>query len=198
MTEAVETTEEEVAQVDDETPDEEVVEDPAAGLKKALASERKARRDAERQAREAAAALADRDKEPGEQAIEQAKREALEEARKGFNERLVRAELKAALAGKVRNASLALKVIDASEIDVSDDGEVDSQSVTDAIDALLKEYPDLAPDDNKFRGGADQGAGNKVARPSQLSAADVKNMSPQEIDKARHDGRLNDLLGIKS
>ncbi|MDR7189774.1 F0F1-type ATP synthase membrane subunit b/b' [Microbacterium sp. BE35] len=121
-----------------------VDEDPSAGLKTALAKERKARREAEARERKAAAALADRDKEPAEQAIEQAKREAREEAQRGFNQRIVTAELKAALSGKVNNAALALKVIDTSVIDVDDNGEVDAQSVTDAIDALLAEYPELA------------------------------------------------------
>lgn len=142
----VETTDDEQIETDEieETTDEVVDEDPSAGLKKALAAERKARREAERKARDLEAARADADKEPAEQALEQARREAREEAQKGFNQRIVTAELRAALAGKVNNAALALKVIDTSVIDVDDSGEVDAQSVTDAIDALLAEYPELA------------------------------------------------------
>lgn len=199
MPEPVETTEEEAVETEAETEatEEVVEEDPTDGLKKALAAERKARKDAERKAREATAALADRDKEPAEQAIEQAKREAVEQAQSSFNQRLIRAELKAALTGKVRNPALALKVIDTSEIEVTGDGDVDAQSVTDAIAALLEEYPDLAPDAGKFQGSADQGSQGKTSRPSQLTATDIKNMPPQQIEKARKDGRLNDLLGIR-
>jgi len=195
------TTEEEFdePEAEEQAPDEEQAqEDPNEGLKKALAAERKARREAERKAREAAAALADRDKEPEEQALEKARREALEQAQSAYNQRLIRAELKAELAGKVRNPALALKVIDTSDIEVSADGEVDSQSVRDAIQALLDEYPDLAPDGNKFQGGADQGSRGKVARPSQLTRTDIQNMSASEIEAARKAGRLNDLLGIKN
>lgn len=197
MSETVETTVDEVEEQEEtETVEEAVEEDPAAGLKKALAAERKARKEAERAARDAAAALADRDKEPAEQALEKAKREALEEAQDGFNQRLIRAELKAALVGKVRNPALALKVIDTSVIDVTSDGDVDAQSVTDAIDALLDEYPDLAPDPGKFHAGVDQGARGKSPAPSQLTESDIKNMTAQQIDQARKDGRLNRLLGV--
>lgn len=198
--EQVETTEEiEQAEGAAETTEETVVEeDPTAGLKKALAAERKARKDAERKAREFEASLQDRDKEPAEQAIEQAKREALEQAQSAYNQRLVSAELKAELKGKVRNVALALKVIDASEIEVSSDGDVDTQSVTDAIDALLEQYPELAPDEGKFKGGADQGARGKDSRPKQLTRTDIQNMTPQQIEKARQEGRLNSLLGVQS
>jgi len=198
-TETVETTDEateDTTDVVEETTDEVVDEDPSAGLKKALAAERKARREAERKARELEAARADADKEPAEQAIEQAKREARQEAQSAFNQRLVQAELKAALAGKVNNTALALKVIDASAIDVDDSGEVDAQSVTDAIEAALSEYPELRPADQKrFPGTADQGAKGKATRPLQLTREQLKSLSPEQILEAEANGQLADLLG---
>lgn len=199
-TEDVETTAEEIEETVevDETTDEVVDEDPTAGLKKALAAERKARREAERKEREATTRLADRDKEPAEQAIEQAKREAREEAQTAFNQRLVNAELKAALAGRVNNPALALKVIDSSEIDVDANGEVDAQSVTDAIEAALTEYPELKPmNEKKFTGTADQGAKGRVARPHQLSREEFAALSPEQQVKAHESGQLDDLLGVK-
>lgn len=198
--ETVETTDEEIVEVDevDETTDEVVDEDPTAGLKKALAAERKARREAERKQREADQKLADAGREPAEQAIEQARREAREEAQNAFNQRLVQAELKAALAGKVNDPALALKVIDASEIDVDANGEVDPQSVTDAIEAAIAQYPVLRPADvKKFTGTADQGAKGKGVKPPQLSREELAALSPEARIKAHEAGQLDDLLGRK-
>lgn len=197
-TEAVETTDEEIEDTTEteDTTDEVVDEDPSAGLKKALAAERKARREAERKARELEAARADAEKEPAEQAIEQAKREARQEAQTGFNQRLVQAELKAALAGKVNNPALALRVIDASVIDVDDTGEVDAQSVTDAIEAALTEYPELRPADQKrFNGTADQGTKGKASQPQQLTREQLKSLTPEQIVEAEANGQLTNLLG---
>ena len=195
--ETVETTDEEIVETDTdaEATDDVVEEDPTAGLKKALAAERKARRDAEKKASALEAARADADKEPAEQALEQARREAREEAQNAFNQRLVQAELKAALAGKVSNTALALRVIDTSVIDVDTNGEVDAQSVTDAIEAALTEYPELKPmTEKKFTGTADQGSKGKVGRPHQLSREELAALSPEARIKAHESGQLDDLL----
>ena len=202
--ESVETTDTDENAVDESTTtsdtsgEEEVTEteDPTAGLKKALAAERKARRDAEKKASALEAARADADKEPAEQALEQARREAREEAQTAFNQRLVQAELKAALAGKVSDTSLALKVIDTSVIDVGDDGEVDPQSVTDAIEAALNDYPVLKPaTEKKFGGTADQGTKGKATRPQQLTREDIKSLTPEQVVAAEAAGQLDALLG---
>ena len=201
-TETVETTDEETTDTTDATDivedatDEVVDEDPSAGLKKALAAERKARREAEKKASALEAARALADKEPAEQAIEQARREAREEAQTAFNQRLVQAELKAALAGKVSDTALALKVIDTSVIDVGDDGEVDSQSVTDAIEAALKDYPVLKPaDQKKFSGTADQGTKGTATRPQQLTREELKSLTPEQVVAAEAAGQLDKLMG---
>lgn len=118
--------------------------DHDAGAKKALQAERQARKAAERELPALRTEIANRDKPAEEIAIEQARREAREEARNAYNKRIVSAELKAALTGKVTNPALALKVADISAIEVSDGGEVDMQSVTDVIQALITEYPELS------------------------------------------------------
>jgi hypothetical protein len=203
--ESVETTDTEQNAVDDatattsDTSGEEEgteTEDPTAGLKKALAAERKAHREAARKLSALEAARADADKEPAEQALEQARREAREEAQTAFNQRLVQAELRAALAGKVNNPALALKVIDASEIDVDANGEVDPQSVTDAIESALSQYPELNPVGvKKFTGTADQGTKGKATRPHQLSREELAALSPEGRVEAHANGQLDDLLG---
>lgn len=199
MTDAVEMTEEveadEVESDEAENVDAEVTEeeDPTAGLRKALQAERKAHREAERRAKAAEQALADKDKPAEEAALDAARREAREDALKTANERLVRAELKAALAGKVTNPALALRLIDTSEIEVDADGDVDTDAIDAAISALLDEAPELRT--ARFQGGADQGAKGKGAKPAQLTQADLKNMTPEQINEARKSGRLDKLLG---
>lgn len=112
------------------------------------------------------------------------------------NERVVRSEVKAAAAGKVKRLDLLLKVVDLSAIAVDEAGDPDPSAVEDAISAFLAEYPELAADAQKFSGSADQGAKGRAAKLAQLTQQDLDRMSPSEINAARREGRLNDLLGI--
>jgi hypothetical protein len=186
--------------VDPEVPVEPTPETDKPDLVKDLVEQRKALR-AEKAALKSRlealeAEVANKDKPAEEQALENARREARQEAQTAFNQRLVQAELKAALAGKVSDTSLALKVIDTSVIDVGDDGDVDPQSVTDAIEAALKDYPVLKPTDpKKFGGTADQGSKGKATRPHQLTREDIKSLTPDQIDAAEAAGQLDTLLG---
>lgn len=170
--------------------------DPNAGAKKALSAERVARKAAESELKALKAELALKDKPAEEQALEAARAEARTEATTKANERIVRAEVKAAATGKVKNPALALKLIDTSEIEVDDDGEVDSDAVSAAVADLLELYPELAADGSKFTGSADQGAKGKASKPSQLSKQDIESMSEREVNEARRAGRLNTILGI--
>lgn len=175
----------------------EPVEDPNAGAKKALVAERTARKAAEKELAAFRAAAALKDKPAEEQALELARAEGRTEGTAKGNERLIRAEVKAAATGKVKNPALALKLIDMSGIDVDEDGEVDSDALNDAITALLAEYPELAADGSKFGGSADQGAKGKAHKPSQLTRQDLTKLTPDEVLQADRDGRLNTLKGIK-
>jgi hypothetical protein len=152
----------------------------AKAEKAALAAELKALRDA--------AALAD--KPADEQAIEKARQEARAEATDAANARLIRAEVKAAAAGKLANPELAQKLIDTSGITVDANGDVDADAVAAAVTELLSQYPSLAA-----QGGArqfDSGRG-KQAPAGQLTQNDLKNMSAEAIVKADSDGRLDRL-----
>jgi hypothetical protein len=76
-----------------------------------------------------------------------------------------------------------------------DDGKVDVEAIEEALGELLKKKPHLAAATAKrFQGGADGGA-RKGSQVSQITEQELKRMTPQQIDKARIDGRLNDLLG---
>ena len=145
----------------------------------------------------AEAALANRDKPAEELAIAERIREATAAVTSKANERIVRSEVKLAAAGRVKNPALALKLIDTSEIDVNDDGEVDADALAAAIDTLLTDYPELAAKAPGF-GSADQGAKSRTAAPSQLTRSDLDSMSPEQINAARRSGRLDKVLGIKS
>lgn len=139
--------------------------------------------------------LADKDKSPDEQAVEAARREAAAEAAAKANERILRSEIKAAAAGKLRDPADALRLLDLSEFEVGDDGEVDPEQIEYAISDLLKVKPYLAAQSGSTQ--FDSGRG-KRATPSQLTRADIKTMSPQEIKKARAEGRLDRLMSGKS
>lgn len=146
------------------------------------------------------AEVALKDKPAEEQALEAARAEARTEATEKANARIVRAEVKAAATGKVKNPALALKLIDTSEIDVDDDGEVDSDAVNQAITDLLEQYPELAADGSKFTGSADQGAKGKSAKPAQMTQAEFDRIksNPHAVMKAKEEGLLNSLLGIET
>lgn len=195
-------TDESTETIDTETTDSseaeatETTDEPNAGAHKALVAERKARKALEKEFNALKAEIASKDKPEAEQALDAARREAAAEATAKSDARLVRAELKAAAATKVKNPALALKLIDTSEIEVGEDGEVDQDALNAAIDDLLTEYPELAADAaSKFGGGADQGAKGKVAKPSQLSKQELSTLTPAQILKADQDGRLDSLKG---
>jgi hypothetical protein len=89
--------------------------------------------------------------------------------------------------------------------DFLDDGKIDVEAITEALNDLLEKQPRLAAgvtqgDEKKFKGGGDGGARGKASK-SQLTEADVKKLAADgkhaEIEQARVDGRLNELLGIK-
>jgi len=118
------------------------------------------------------------------------------------NERILRSEVKAAAAGKLADPADAYRFLDLSKFDVDDEGNVDEDEIADAIDDLLAKKPYLGVtqgDKKKFQGSADGGARGKAGKP-QLTEADVKQLAAQgkhaEIEQARVDGRLNQLLGI--
>lgn len=194
-----ETTDDEQTEEVEES-EEEAKPDPNEGAKKALIAERTARKAAEKRLRELEAAAALKDKPAEEQALEAARAEAREEATTKANERIVRAEVKAAATGKVKNPVLALKLIDVSAIEVDDDGEVDSDAVSAALDALLAEYPELAASAAKFQGSADQGAKGKQTKTAQMTRQEFDRIKsdPRAVKKAKDEGLLNNLLGIES
>ncbi len=104
------------------------------------------------------------------------------------NERIVRSEIKSAAAGKLQNPALAIRLLDISEFEVDEDGNVDEDEIAEAIDELLEREPYLA-----VQGGAapkfDSARGKR--RPAKkLTQKDLQGMSAAEIAKAYDEGRV--------
>jgi DNA-binding NarL/FixJ family response regulator len=132
--------------------------------------------------------------EEGQPDVEAIKQSARSEALKAANERILRAEIKAAAAGKLADPSDALTMLDLSKFDVDSDGSVDPDEISEAIDKLLQNKPYLSAQGVKrFQGSADSGARQGKREGAQLTRAELKGMSPQAILQAQKEGRLTDL-----
>lgn len=174
--------------------------------KKALDAMKAQRNAADKRARAAEARLAEFDaaealkgKPAEEQALELARIQGRTEAAKAANARILRAELKAVATGKLADPSDAALFLDLDAFDVSEDGEIDSDAISDAIDELLTRKPHLAAGEaRRFTGHADQGARGKSSQPAQVTQQELEAMSPEQVNEARRAGRLNKLLGTKS
>jgi hypothetical protein len=166
--------------------------------KKALAEERKARREAARKLKAAEAELADlkakaaagAQQDQAQQDAEKARRDAEAAANAKANARILAAEVKAAAAGKLADPSDAARYLDMSEFEVGDDGTVDSGAIAEAISELIKSKPYLAAKATGFQGSGDGGARTGGSKPAQLGAADLKTMTAPQIAQARREGRL--------
>ncbi|MDF1705022.1 MAG: hypothetical protein P1U38_09635 [Aeromicrobium sp.] len=75
---------------------------------------------------------------------ERLQREADAKALAKANDRIVRAEIRAAAAGKLSDPADALNFIDLTQFEVDDDGSLDESEVADAIKELLEKKPYLA------------------------------------------------------
>ena len=114
------------------------------------------------------------------------------------NARILKAEIRAAAKGRLTDPKDALTFLDLEQFEVGEDGEIDPEEVEEAITDLLKSKPYLAAATAKrFQGTGDGGAARKASRPKQLTQQDLKTMSPEAIDQARIDGRLDDLMAGK-
>ena len=87
-----------------------------------------------------------------------------------------------------------------SEIaDFLDGDKIDAEAIKEALDELLETKPYLAvaaQSAKRFQGSGDGGARKGPQKPAQLTEADLKRMTPEQIVKAQAEGRFNDLLGV--
>lgn len=182
---------------------------PEPDYKDKFEAQQKVNRDLERKYKDAAGAkerLAELEariaKYEGKEAEYIATQEAQrlkDEAVAAANERILKAEVRAAAKGVLADAADAFKFLDLSEFEVGSDGDVDADAITSALNDLVASKPYLAAQSSrKFQGTADGGARNDATRPTQLSEQDVKRLAAEgrhdEIVKAKAEGRLTDYL----
>lgn len=98
----------------------------------------------------------------GKQAEHQAeldRQRVRDEALAVANQRILKAELRAAASGKLANAEDALAFLDLSTFEVDDNGNVDHAAITAELDKLITNRPYLAAQGGaRFQGSADGGA----------------------------------------
>ena len=122
-----------------------------------------------------------------ERLVESTKEETRRAVRMEFATKLVDAELKSALNGRVLDGGSLLEFDKSSFID--DDGNVDSESVTAWVEAHSSTGDVPKPD-------LGQGNRGEKSRLAQITSRDeLSNMSPADILAARKDGRLDSLMG---
>jgi len=105
--------------------------------------------------------IRDANRSESEKAVERARREATDAARKEVlgqaNRRILTAEIRAAAGGRLADPLDAVRMLDVDAFSVNDNGEVDSAAITKALDALLEAKPYLGAGTKRFEGSADAG-----------------------------------------
>ena len=145
----------------EQVPGEEALGDPGKKALDAMKAERNAARaEAKARADEIAQLRAKIEGREAEYAAEQERRAGEAAALAKANERIVKAEIRAAAAGKLADPADALRYLDVSSFEVGDDGETDAAAIAAAVDDLITTKPYLAAQGRRFQGGGDGGARN--------------------------------------
>ncbi len=115
--------------------------------KRALEAERKAARAAERKAKDLEKRLAEFEaatQTESEKAIAAARAEGRTEALSTANKWIIGAAIKAAASGVLANPDLAVRLIDASQFEVDEDGNPDTRAIAAEVQRLVSDEPYLA------------------------------------------------------
>lgn len=111
------------------------------------------------------------------------------------NQRIIRAEVRAAAAGKLADPKDALKFLDLDQFEVGEDGEIDTDEIADAITDLITNKPYLAAQSGKRFQGTGDGGSRNGGRPKQItSREELAKLSPDQRLQAHQEGRLKNLL----
>jgi hypothetical protein len=130
-----------------------------------------------------------------EHKLDQDNQKVRDDALSAANQRILKAEVRAAAATKLNDPADALRFLDLSSFEVGEDGDIDAATVASAIDDLIASKPYLAAQGGKrFQGSGDTGTRNESTRPAQLNGEDLKKLSPQQIVAAKNAGQLDDYL----
>ena len=127
-------------------------------------------------------------------------KQTLERERAAYRDRLIRAEVRLAAQERFHDPDDAVRFLDldALDVDITDDGEVDRAQITAALDDLLVAKPYLSRKHYRFTGTADGGA-RETSRPRQIEDRwTLRHMTPTQILQAKAQGQLEDLLSGKT
>lgn len=158
--------------------------------KAAIKAERDRARKAEREAKALAARLEELEsanQTEAEKAVANARKEAIAEATSAANKRILRAEVKAAAAGLLSDPNDAIALLDLTQFEVGDDGDVDVDAITSAIEELVETKPYLAAKAQGF------GTGGGGARP-QSSPLTIE----EQIAEAERSGDIRRSIALKN
>jgi len=184
--------------VEPETPGADALGDPGKKALNTMKDERNAARAAERDFRDQLAALqAKVDGKAVEYEAEQKTRKVESDALAKANERILKSEIRAAATGKLSDPKDALKFLDLAAFEVGVDGEVDAPAVLAALEALIKDKPYLAAQGGKSEVVFESPGSHRTGAADQLTSSDLDRMSPQQIEKARSEGRFDRLFSGK-
>ncbi len=174
--------------------------EPSEDYRAKVAAQRKVNRDLEtklNEARELITKLQGQKPDTDAPDAEAIRAEAEKAANAKVAERIIRTELRAASTGKLADPNDVIKFLDLSQFALDAEGNVDEEEIGWAIDDLVKRKPYLAAQSQPTQSPSFDGGPRKESRPDQLSRADLKSMTSDQIEAARLAGRLNDMLGIK-
>lgn len=132
-----------------------------------------------------------------EKAAREAAEKALEDSKKQARDAALRAAIVAEAAKSDRRIADPEATVtfltgpDADLLEVGEDGS--PTDIAKAMDSLLERRDYLVAKQGGARGNADQGA--RTGGAGQVTESELKSMSWQQIEKARSEGRLKNLLG---
>lgn len=132
-----------------------------------------------------------------EHAAQLAAQKVKDEALSAANQRILKAEVRAAATGKLSDPADALQFLDLSKLEVGDDGEVDGKAVAAAIDALVKNKPYLAAQGKRFQGGGDGGTRNESDKSITDQIAEARKARNFPLAIALEEKRAADLAASK-
>ena len=129
---------------------------------------------------------------------ERERAELLAEANSKANQRILKAEVRALASKKLADPADALLYIDLSDIQVDEDGQVDRAVIAERLEALVQSKPYLAAQGGKQVFESPTSAREGSDGKAQWTKEDLTGKTPAQINAARAEGRLDDLLGKKN
>jgi hypothetical protein len=162
-------------------------------MKARMRNEQAKRRIAEQKAKDAQDALA---KAQGEDEAAAQRRKVESDALAKANQRIVKAEVRAAAKGVLADPEDALVFLNLDSIEVGEDGDVDADDIAQQVADLVAKRPYLAAQRDPGKGTFDSGRGKASQKRAILTEAEYNALPSAERRQARKDGRVNKLLGI--